>query len=220
MFIAVDIDETIARGHDAPGFLACVRHYRDTLGLEIPETVADFHSLYQMPAVMQTHSALPGAVEGVHRLAQLGQVAYYTVRKHADPVVAQEVQNVTRQWLRDQGFPNPDNVVFCRSAFDKLAQLYERERDQNCIALIDDRFRKIVEQHEEARVGRRSHIAEYFLRAPFTLVAFGVHKVDILGGLHVVPMSSWQGVGDIYDRFTSANLVFSRKEKTHGHRDA
>jgi hypothetical protein len=199
MFFAIDIDETISRGAVKGDLAANILYYRN-LGIAFPKTITDFPSLLQDPHVIPLHQPLPDAVEGVKHLSQSGRVGYYTVRKHDDSLQEARIQEATKQWLKQNQFPNPTSTVFCRSVLDKLVKLYEQEKEsQESLMLIDDRWRKAIEAFGilDSHSQETAYMADV-LRERLTIVAFGTDTVLHRGGLHVVALPSWSCVVDMY----------------------
>lgn len=193
MLFIIDIDQTIATGVDAPGFYAAVKHYRN-LGIVIPETISDYHSLFQMPEVMRHHDPLPGAIEGVNYLAHVGRVEYYTVRKGTD---RQLIEETTQRWLTEKGFPNPGNVIFCRSVMHKLVTMHEREKDsQEPIIFIDDRYTQAIDAFAQIAAGEYHHITDS-LRGRLSIGAFGATIVPESSVIPLMALPSWTHVADL-----------------------
>src|SRR5690348_1039319 len=102
MHIGIDIDGTIAGRNMAAFAAACNDHFG--LGITTEDhlsysallahpvmqahqqasaayVAAELSRLEQAPPMLRVLPTLPGAAEGVHKLAQYGDLAYYTVRK-------------------------------------------------------------------------------------------------------------------------------------------
>src|SRR5260370_27884994 len=90
-----------------------------------------------------------GAIAQLRRVSQREEVKYVTIRGDDLPS-----QKTTRAWLAQLGFPNSDSVVFCRSVFQKIAQVM-REPGEHVI--IDDRDVQRVEALHEVE-GKREMI--------------------------------------------------------------
>ena len=168
----VDIDQTIATGSMGRDLAEGVQHYR-TLGVAVPEQVQSWSELLRLPAVLRRREPLPGALEGVRRLAAVGEVVYVTTR-------APEAELITRGWLYKQGFPAPGSVLMCQSITHKLQMVAQYEGP---LVLIDDGWRLALECWADLEEGMPALAAD--LRRRLTVVAFGVSRVE---GLETAPV--------------------------------
>lgn len=183
----IDIDQTISTGHVCRDLAESVQYYRD-LGLEIPDGLQIWPDLFQLPAVLALHETLPGARAGVLHLSSAGDVAYATVRKP-------DVEQITREWLANNGFPSPERVIMCQSVAHKLLALAPYPGG---LVLIDDRWRKALEVWPRLEEHAPDVAAD--LRQRLTLVAFGATQADLpeTSVVHVVPLSDWSLLADVF----------------------
>ena len=185
----VDIDQTIATGSMGQDLAECVQHYR-TLGVAVPEQVQSWCELVRLPAVLRRREPLPGALEGVRRLAAVGDVVYVTTR-------APEAELITRGWLYRQGFPAPGRVLMCQSMAHKLQTVAQYEGP---LVLIDDGWRLALECWADLEEGMPALAAD--LQRRLTVVAFGVSQVEMFDGperlaVPVVTLPEWRDVDAI-----------------------
>ena len=194
MLSIIDIDQTLSTGFIGASFKESIDYYR-TRGIAIPATVTTYLSLFQLPEVLQIHDALPGAVEGVQRLSQLGTLHYFTVRKDDNSATSKCIQAVTRRWLAEKHFPCPDNVVFCRSTMHKLVMMHEL--GEAPIVFIDDRWQKALEALDqlETRNEEARQIAA-FIRKHVTIIAFGARSVPHRD-IRLVALPTWEHIADV-----------------------
>jgi hypothetical protein len=203
VYAAIDIDGTVATAGVSGDLATNVSHFR-AQGICLPQDIPDFFDLVHHPDVIPLHHPLDGAIEGTKHLARLMPLGYYTVRKHADAVRQQAIEERTRQWLDQQGFPNPHAVVFCKSVLDKLVQLVEREGTrEEAFLLIDDRWQKAIEAFTllDAHSEYGRSIAA-LLRSRLTIVAFGAQTIIPTQGLSVVALPSWEHLPQLLVRFS------------------
>jgi len=227
MLLGVDIDGTIATLLSATGFRPVVNYYK-RLGIGVAVSVSDYDSLLADPAfvtyyqnnteafnetvrnivespeMMLEKEPLNGAVAGVTRLAGLGNVQYYTVRKSSDEPSQQAIEKATKEWLSLHHFPHAGSVVFCKSVMHKLVMIYQQEKDgQKPLVLIEDRWEAAIEAFDELATRGWNAITD-LLRQRLILVAFGVSSVPkIANGLQMVALPSWSTLNDIYPLFSS-----------------
>lgn len=194
--VFIDIDQTLSSGRVFDHLQESVLYYRG-LGIAVPETVTCYPDLFQLPDVLCLHDMLPGAKAGVEQLAQLGELAYATVR-------APDVEAITKAWLASQGFPSPDQVLMCQSMAHKLLAL---SAFSGPLILVDDRWRKALEVWPRL-VDHDSEMAQD-LAARLTLVAFGANESE-LPSSPVVPLlalPNWSRVDAVIQHFTIENDV-------------
>ncbi len=191
MKIFVDIDQTISRGRVADSLHESVRYYREQ-GITVPDNVACYPDLFQLPDVVRLHETLPGAREGVSQLARLGALSYATVR-NAD------VEEITRLWLQEHDFPSAENVIFSQSLAHKLLAISHYPGQ---LILVDDRWRKALEVLP--RVMEYSPETAQNIGARLTLVAFGAGPGDLPGSpiVPLVALSNWSRVDALIQHFT------------------
>lgn len=182
----VDIDQTISTGYVGQSLAESIAYYRER-GVVVPDHIASWPELFQLPAVLVQHEKLPDALAGMNLLARYGDVAYATVRKS-------DVAGITCGWLWEHGFPSPDQVIICRSIVHKLRELAQRPGG---LVLIDDRWRKALDQWP--RLVEIDPAAAEILLDRLTLVAFGSNAADLPESpvVSVVPLPDWRSVADV-----------------------
>ena len=162
------------------------------------------------PEVLVAVLPIPGAVEGVQRLTGLGKVTYWTARYTPESAeTSQAMADATRQWLREQHFPFPEEVIFCESPQDKLIRIAERsEAEDLSIILVDDRYSKLLEV-----AGYLDNHLQTILRRRVTILAFRAISVpEECYDISVIPFRSWKAIDTIIERFA----VSTNKEVRHG----
>ena len=122
------------------------------------------------------------AVAGVRRLAQLGEVRYATARKP-------EVEQITRAWLTQQGFPFPEHALFCTGVAEKLVALASFPG----LVLVDDRWQQLLTLLEQ--YGQRLVLQGLCER--LTLVAFGAVKVPESSVVPLLPLPDWSRLEEL-----------------------
>lgn len=161
----VDMDQVTCTGHVCPTLAESIAYYR-ARGVVVPDSIDSWPDLFQLPDVVRQHEVLPGAVEGVRKLTEGCKMFYLTARKP-------DVHDITREWLRREGFPSPDKVIFVDGVAEKLIALAEYDGP---LFLVDDRWRQLLGILEE--YGHRRRVLSGLLDR-LTLVAFGASKSDI-----------------------------------------
>ncbi len=191
MKIFVDIDQTISRGHVADSLHESMEYYRSR-GIAVPDDVACYPDLFQLPDVVRLHETLPGACSGVTRLTTFGDISYATVRNS-------DVEEITRLWLYEHDFPSAENVIFSQSMAHKLLAI---SRSAGQLALVDDRWRKALEVLP--RVMEYSPETARNLGTRLTLVAFGASANDLPGSpvVPLVALPDWSRVDALIQHFT------------------
>jgi hypothetical protein len=225
MFLGIDVDGTIAMRNTAQWIKVCnevlklnisperleqisyrdflqlpeVSAYRKRVGAEYSQRAIgwiDFH-----PKALLSMLPLQDAVTGVSKLASICEICYYTARY--SPIVAQqqEIASATKQWLERQGFPSPDNVVFCESVADKLIKLADYvEASSQATILIDDRYQRLLEAFAQLDAGQHPTLDDdhclrstSLLRRHLTIVAYKTTPSSQDGcAVPVIPFISWQ----------------------------
>lgn len=196
----VDIDQTISTGYVGRDLPTSVQYYRD-LGVVVPDGITSWPALFQLPDVARQHEVLPGAQDGVCQLAQRGALFYATARKS-------DVHQITLDWLRREGFPLPDQVIFCEGVSEKLVSIASHAGP---LVLVDDRWYQllgILESHGNHRSLRG-------LCQRFTLVAFGACRTDvpISSVIPVVPLPDWSGLTELLKSEMLTDGAISRTGK-------
>ncbi len=162
----VNIDQTIATGHTGSNLVESISYYQ-ALGLDIPAWVHCWSDLWQLPAVLRLHEALPGALAGVRKLAAAGKVRYTTDRSPRTDLL-------TRGWLYEHGFPAPGCILRSQNLKEMLQTLAQ---DADPLVLIDHRWQDLLAQWFS--VEQEMPALTTSLRQRFTLVAFGVSQTAI-----------------------------------------
>jgi len=141
------------------------------------------------PEVLRVMRPLPGAKEGVLRLATVGDVAYYTARYSAQSEERSQVMaQATLEWLAACDFANPTSAIFCDGLPGKLQQLAQVIAcDTQPVILVDDQYSSLLEQlttldEEPAQLLKRSLI----------LVAYGARTAPADAPIPVIALPSWE----------------------------
>lgn len=212
MLFAIDIDRTIAGG-----FRAYMEHHNRDLALGISQQaidrLANYQEFLQLPEVIayRQHNearfqaskesirispdvillleAMPGAVEGVNMLSELGAIRYYTIR-------ANEVREATMQWLAEKHFPHSRNVIFCESSIDKIVKLCQQEIDDT-IVLIDDKYEGLLNAFDHCM--RHLPAVADALHGHLIIAAFGVEAYDLpkRDDMKLFALLSWYDVTNL-----------------------
>lgn len=181
----IDIDQTVSSGYVGQDVAASVQYYRDR-GLTIPDGIASWPELFQLPEIVRLHEVLPGAQQGVSQLARQGEVWYATARKP-------EVATITRDWLAMHAFPFPDNIILVTGVAEKLLALADYSGQ---LVLADDRWNQL---HEILMQYGTRHRVLADVRTRLTLVAFGARKEDIPEKtvVPILPLCTWARVDSL-----------------------
>lgn len=233
--VDVDIDGVLAR-HDRRRLFD---HYNQFLELAIPldqleelSSLEDFHVLPQVqayqakvgkkryawqidalawhPRFVQQHTAVEGALEGMHYLASRAQViSYRTARFIAfDHQWNRELCCATQLWLKKQQFPNPSQVVCCDGVKAKLTTLAEdlKAQPDRHVVLIDDSAEKLLTVFYELSTDEQRVLVDHL-----TLVGFGYEQgQEVHHPLRTIPLESWSNVRQLEKEFSDA---YSGKEQ-------
>lgn len=186
----VDIDQTISTGFRGKNLREAIVYYRQ-LGITVPDTIERYPDLFQLPEVLTRHEEIPGSVSGVTRLAEIGAVTYATVRKETVETSSPgTVQQITRRWLHEHGFPNAHNVLFNESIGQKLEAI-ARHVPTGPMVLIDDRWRTVLNLWPRLQE-LAPELAER-LRRSLILVAFGAtpEETQVSSPIPLVVLPSW-----------------------------
>ncbi|QBD78568.1 hypothetical protein EPA93_22250 [Ktedonosporobacter rubrisoli] len=215
MLFAIDIDGTIARGNRQQLKRICNERFQLGIDLALLDQMSYrefFHSpqmqdykkivgkeylrlsvawLMFEPEMLLAARPFPGAVEGIKRLAELGEVTYYTARYSLSaPEKNAGMRESTLQWLHEQNFPQAERAVFCDGVADKAEQMYKlSEKQAEPIFLIDDLYEQLLSALEG--------YGDTF-KARFTLVAFRAHTApEQCLGIQVIPLPSWEQIDEL-----------------------
>jgi uncharacterized HAD superfamily protein len=201
MKIFVDIDQTISTGYIGSSVQESIAYYR-SLHIEIPPDTSRYIDFFTLPEVVRLHEVLPGAQDGIRQLAAFGDITYATARKP-------DVEQITRDWLVEHGFPSSEQVIFCAGVSEKLLAIAAHPGP---LVLVDDRWHQlmdIVGQYGE------THRVIGGMRDRLTLVAFGVAASAIPGvvPVPVLPLPDWSNITELLqsERFTNVVGVHTRK---------
>jgi hypothetical protein len=139
------------------------------------------------------------AVAGVTRLANLGPLTYYTMRKTARSAqLNQQMAQATRAWLTMHHFPDADQVLFCSSPHDKLCQIIEQTvKSSYHLILIDG--------HYELLLADLSSLNSFLLQriqCSFTLCAFGIVEVTQSANFEMVAFPAWENIDAFMQAWT------------------
>lgn len=147
----------------------------------------DFH-----PQAILAALVIPGAIEGVARLAELGPISYYTARFSHDQQKHAAIVSSTHQWLANHHFSNPNNVSFCDGIQQKLHQLIQLGHDTDeQIVFIDDSYERLL-----ANIALITDQREHrLLHSLFTLVAAHTSKPPTqTHGIQIFTLPHWNAV--------------------------
>ena len=160
MLFAIDVDGTIAKrdGKLAPS----AQFLNQMAGLGLPDTFfaddmdQDAYTaaveasgvtkevleqarewIYFDPVLQERYVPIPGAVEAMQQLANVGKLIYVTVRMSFS-------ETLTRSWLARSGFPNSSECYCCPNSYYKIRRAYEVASDHEPIVLIDNRASQIA----------------------------------------------------------------------------
>lgn len=144
----------------------------------------DPHHLLRMQPVKH-------AVAGATRLANIGPLTYYTMRKTARSTqLNQQMAQATRAWLTMHHFPDADHVLFCSNSHDKLCQIIaQMVKCSYHLILIDG--------HYEPLLADLSSLSPFMVRRiqySFTLCAFGMEEVTQSANFEIVAFSAWENI--------------------------
>ncbi|HEY1349797.1 MAG TPA: hypothetical protein VGF67_09255 [Ktedonobacteraceae bacterium] len=144
----------------------------------------DYH-----PDVLQAMRPLPGAKEGVARLATLGSIAYYTARYCAQSEErSRAMAEATVAWLAAYHFANPTNAIFCDGLPGKLWQLAQEAADNaEPVLLVDDQYSRLLQQLTE-REREPVRLLQRFL----ILIAYGAQTAPERAPIPVIALPSWE----------------------------
>ena len=154
MLFAVDIDGTIAKGdgqlapyaqflNQMAGFGLPDDFFADDMDKDVysaavkasgvtKEILEQARELKQFDPTLQARCLpMPGAVEAMHQLTNVGKLIYITVRMPFS-------ETLTRSWLARAGFPNSSECYCCSNFYYKIRRAYEESNDDEQIVLIDD----------------------------------------------------------------------------------
>ncbi|GER87991.1 hypothetical protein KDW_21530 [Dictyobacter vulcani] len=135
------------------------------------------------------------AVEGVAKLAQLGQLAYYTARHSRLLDVQIEIERATKQWLKQHHFINDTKVVFCNEIRGKVRKMVKLAKS-DWVLLIDDNYQSIIEEINQLPCTDYKLLCE-----KLTLVAIHAETGDLpLTDLNVVALPYWDEIEAIIGR--------------------
>lgn len=235
MRIFVDIDATIAR-ESARGtiltyaFMAKLseQRKREALACADPEAVLlwpelidirekwgadEFRRRYQkvrlMPMNLLIQEPIEGALEGVQRLSQIGDVVYATARRDgyagSDPDIAEraawaneKILEATQSWLASQGFPEPNSVLFVTTLREKLERIAAYCRDaQEATIFIDDMAASIVEASLQLPEGLAEASRTYLTFVPYSLRRRIPDDADTSRFARVVMLRTWKNLEEV-----------------------
>ncbi|GCE32226.1 hypothetical protein KDA_77100 [Dictyobacter alpinus] len=226
--IFLDIDGPLAMKNED----VLVRLYAQYLHLDIPEReLADVHSVHDfqsLPAVkafkasagtakyefllallvfLPEHLAQADVTEnaqkGVQQLVQYQpELAYCTARRGNTESWTLDVQEATRTWLGNQGFPHPQDVLFCEDPCAKLKLIAGLLVGQpEPILLIDDLKDQLI--HDFYTL---THHEQALLSQHFILGAYGA-QASHDGPFCVIPLPDWADVDTFLEMLSGSKEV-------------
>jgi hypothetical protein len=167
----------------------------------------------QSEAAIMSRQVVPGAYEARCQLAHLGQFRYCTVRKATysgtKRITAQAIdtlnactQRATHDWLTQQRFLYPEQVIFCRRARGKLEAIAACIRERERVLFVENELDAIVKVFAELPRERQAQIAVHTI-----LLAFGYHArklVSHITDLRCLALPSWDRLDDVRSALTEA----------------
>jgi hypothetical protein len=166
-----------------------IQSYRATVGAATFEQRRKLISI--MPSYLLTCALVPGAVQALCTLAHDGNVWYCTCRKTEIPDFNLRIAHATHLWLADAHFPNPEQVIFCRTIRQKLEYIADQLAESGEEGIfIEDQYEEVLAELPTLSDERRS-----VLRSSLVVWAFGARSVlpaasGLLAGLVALP--SWE----------------------------
>ncbi len=218
MYILLDVDGTIACDNQALYLSLCNLALK--LGIDeerlagltydefyvLPEVIAyreqvgeqryntNVRIIAHTPILQRHLEVVDGAINGARFLAQSGNLRYCTARKTARfEELDEAMARATRDWLEANGFPNPQDVIFCTSLLEKLSFCAAHiGKTGEEVMLVDDSYEQLLSKVDqlEARQGD-------LLRQHFTLLAFGTQGVLEHTPLRVVALPTWDQIEQV-----------------------
>lgn len=177
---------------------------------------ARFHHLLNYarltPIYWRSCLPTPGALQAIYSLSTLGELRYATCRKLApfDPAkkaiedkLNSDIEQATHQWLAEQGFPQPDSVLFCSSLREKLSAIAGLiEQTKEPALLVDDLSPRLLAEAPFLPAHQKA-----YLQAFFTLAAYGASRDCLFSEVNcfarVVPLPDWTDLDALF-----ASLLF------------
>lgn len=233
MKIAIDIDGTLC-WCNLPVFL---QECNTTFDLKIaPATLAKITSkqeFYALPEVQAARARnayiddelawieyrekcilesllIDDAVAGVARLAQFGEIEYYTARYCDQPEIQQEIEKSTRQWLEQYHFVNSYNVVFCDQIYGKILSILKLA-EKNTIILVDDSYKSVIREIKQLGLEQYN-----LLLNKCTLVAMRATQEELPATeLNVIALPYWDEIESIVEKIQP----YAKTETTETTRD-
>lgn len=219
MNILVDIDGTTAYGNVAVHIRLCNELLHLAIDQETLDSIQTFTAFEMLPE-MQAFKArvedwkyrhmidiidtdpraaaaakvMSGACDGVRYLSSFGEIGYCTARSGFP--WDDELHEATYQWLDEQQFVAPKNVLFCESPLDKLHCIAEHlSANPQTTILIDDLWDVLLEKFQELDEQEQELLTRHLI-----LGAIWADQEDIPEHpLRIIPLRWWKQV----DQFTT-----------------
>ncbi len=220
MHSAIDIDGTIGYRNERDFLLACNESFHlridpvslDTLSyrqfLHRPELLAyreyvgedafqlAFGWLDMQYRVVMSALPMTGSVEGIHLLAKQGPVTYFTACSAFHIAERSMVMAGTaHQWLREQTFPSPEQVVSYQDLTEKLLHIAGFLKGGETMLLIDDHYELLLHA-----ITALAQPIQDMLRRQLILGAYKAHTApQECYGVRVLPFPSWHQIDGLLD---------------------
>lgn len=214
MNIYIDIDGTTAYTNVAVYIRLCNELLRLAIADELLATVQTVEAFEALPEVQRFRArfeeqeyqhmieiigtdprhavaakVMSGAQAGVAHLAAYGSIGYCTARSGFPWDDA--LHEATYQWLSDQQFIQPTNVIFCESPLEKLRWVAKQlDVEPQMTILIDDSWHALMDgfQHLESQ-------EQLLLEHSLILGAFRAKDQDMAPHpLRIIPFPRWSHV--------------------------
>lgn len=166
-----------------------------------------FHPLY-----VHQLNVMPGALVGVRYLARrVGEaLSYCTARVvNFNDAWNEHLQRVTRIWLKENDFPNAEQVMFCDGIPAKLAHIAALVREQEQpVLLIDDNAEQLLLAFMELPQAEQALLSRWL-----TIAAFGYEDCPDGCPLPVIPFSNW---GEVINLAVEKEFKYYAKSERSG----
>lgn len=231
MDIYIDIDGTLAPNNRE--MVSCVANQRWGLGIDknqlkgitldqwenLPEVVAYKSRMaperYQLelgwlnfhPDVLLSLIPYKGAVEALDELlAQGHRITYATARYSPySSEKSQAMATATKQWLKQEGFPNPQQAIFMDGLPGKLKMIAERiKQNPGPAVLIDDQHKRLIEQANLLEKDQQDILSRYL-----TLMCYGATELPDTALLKMLSLRAWRDRDGLVEGLASTE---ARKE--------
>jgi hypothetical protein len=204
-------EEQMARIETLNDFYALpqVQAYKAKVGYDCYHR--QFSQLQWHPLYVLNCNVIEKATQGVRYLAHcsgVNHLGYCTVRViNFHEQWSAYLARVTQMWLRNNGFPNEERILFCDGVKRKLMHIAESIRTQRRQALlIDDSLELLLIAFHEL-----SQEDQAILREHFTVAAFGYKDCPEEYPLSVIPFPDW---GEVHNLAVEKEFKYAKKNDT------